>query len=360
MYKREANHLSTLILFLFTLLPAVSPALSNGKGDLRVMNYNIYEGTNFTEITNAHDLNSFLVAVGDTVAQVRATDPPQRMRAVARQILSASPTVVSLEEVARWSTGSFDPATQTCGTMNLEFDTLQELLDSLSAQGGHYQVAVQAVQWAFPPVPGITASGTFFCAQFIGYNVILARTDLGSIFSWSNPQSGLYVARIFANTPIGMLPLPRAWESIDVQFHNRTFRFIGTDFDAVDANVREQQASELRTGAANTSLPLVLAMDSNSQAAPLPQDPAYLDFIAAGYNDVWAQIHPRTIGLTCCQNEFVNNPISQFFTRIDLILLLGPANAQQIELFGDQPADCTPSGLWPSDHAGIAAQRVVR
>lgn len=334
-------------------------ALSNGEGNLRVMNYNVYEGTNFTQISQAQTFPQFLVAVGDTITQVRATDPPQRMQAVAAQILAAAPTVVSLEEVAQWSTGTFDPVTQTCGALTTKFDTLQELLASLAAQGGHYRVAVQAVQWAFPPVPGITSAG-FLCVQFTGYNAILARTDLqGSTFSWSNAQSGLYAARIFVTTPIGVLPLPRAWESIDVQFHNRAFRFIGADFDAVDANVREQQAAELRSGAANTALPVIIAMDSNSQAAPLPQDAAYLDFLAVGYDDTWADIYPHVAGLTCCQNEFVNNPVSELFTRIDLILTLGAVNAQRIELFGADASDKTASGLWPSDHAGIAAQLTV-
>jgi hypothetical protein len=282
------------------------------------------------------------------------------MQAVTTQILSAAPTVVSLQEVAQWSTGPFDPITQTCGAMTTEFDMLQELLDSLTAQGGHYQVAVQQAQWAFPPVPGLTSSG-FLCVQFTGSNVILARTDLnGSIFSWSNPQSGLYAARIFVTTPIGVLPLPRAWESIDVQFHNRAFRLIGTQFDAADAGVRELQAAELRSGAANTPQPVIIAMDSNSQAAPQPQDAAYLDFLAAGYSDAWVEVYPRVAGFTCCQNEFVNNPASALFTRIDLILTLGRVNTQQIELFGADPGDKTAGGLWPSDHAGIAAQMKVQ
>jgi hypothetical protein len=341
-------------------MPLDGFALSQGNGDLRVMNYNVYEGTNFTEISQAHTFPEFLVAVGDTITNVRATNPLQRMQAVATQILNAAPTMVSLEEIARWGTGSFDPVTQTCGAISVEFDTLQELLDSLAAQGGHYAVAVKQTQWNFPPVPGLTSSG-FLCVQFTGYNAILVRTDLpGSMFSWSNAQSGLYVARIFANTPVGSLPLPGAWESIDVQFHNRAFRFIGTDFDAVDAGVREQQGAELRSGAANTSLPVIVAMDSNSQAAPLPQDATYLDFLAAGYADTWANLNPRNIGLSCCQNEFVNNPVSEFYTRIDLILNLGAVRGQQIELFGNEDGDKTADGLWPSDHAGIAAQMLIQ
>jgi hypothetical protein len=123
-------------------ITAAGHPISTGPADLRVMNYNIYEGTNFTQIGQAQGLDQFLLAVGDTIEQVRATNPPARMQAVAAQILQAAPTLVSLEEVAQWSTGPFDPRTQTCGALTLEFDTLQELLSSLAAQGGHYRVAV--------------------------------------------------------------------------------------------------------------------------------------------------------------------------------------------------------------------------
>jgi len=42
---------------------------------------------------------------------------------------------------------------------------LQELMAALSALGGHYQVAVQAVQYAFPPTPGLILQSTFLCVQ---------------------------------------------------------------------------------------------------------------------------------------------------------------------------------------------------
>ena len=100
-------------------------------------------------------------------------------------------------------------------------------------------------------------------------------------------------------------------------------------------------------------------MDSNAQAAPTPLDPTYTDFIAAGYSDVWSEIFPGVPGLTCCQAQFVDNPISQLYQRIDVILTLGDVIAQNIALFGINQNDKTPDGLWPSDHAGVAAQILV-
>ena len=99
-----------------------------------------------------------------------------------------------------------------------------------------------------------------------------------------------------------------------------------------------------------------VAMDSNAQAFPLPRDPAYAEFIAAGYQDVWQEIFPSLPGLTCCQNESDNNPVSELYQRIDLVLTRREIKAQWIELFGSNPTDRLPDELWPSDHAGVAAR----
>jgi hypothetical protein len=40
------------------------------------MTYNVDEGTDFIEIGQATTAPQFLVAVGQTIAQVRATNPP--------------------------------------------------------------------------------------------------------------------------------------------------------------------------------------------------------------------------------------------------------------------------------------------
>ncbi len=181
-----------LVAMLASALPAAAQ-ISQGEGDLRVMSYNIDEGTDYLEVTATTNSSQFLAAVGQTITQVRATDPPQRMQAVADQIIAAAPTLVSLQEVDQWFTGSFDPVSHTCGPVALEFDMLQELTNALVAKGAAYEVAVQARQFAFPPVPGFIPPGTFQCVQVINHNVILARSDLDPTrFKWSNPQSGLF------------------------------------------------------------------------------------------------------------------------------------------------------------------------
>ena len=336
---------------------AAGQSLSEGRGDLRVMTYNVNEGTDFLQIQAATDVNSFLVAVGQTITQVRETNPPARMRAVARQIIDAHPALVSLQELDEWYTSPFNPSTGACGTPTLEFGMLDELQDALAAQGAHYTVAEEAQQYAFPPIPGFIPPSTYLCVSLVNHVAILARTNLDpEKFQWSNPQSAQYAAMLQFPSPIGLLPLPRAWVSVDATFDGKAFRFIGTHLESLVPIIREAQGAELRAGPANTPLPVILAMDSNAQAAPLPLDLTYMDFIAAGFDDGWAEIFPLVPGLTCCQAELDNNPVSQLYQRIDLILTLGQAEVQDIALFGVNPRTRTEGGLWPSDHAGVAAQ----
>jgi endonuclease/exonuclease/phosphatase family metal-dependent hydrolase len=342
-------------------LPLQMAALSEDGSPLRVMTYNVDEGTDYLEVASAHTLTELLVAVGQTITSVRATNPPARMQALARQILLAEPDLVSLQELSQWSTGTFDPGTQTCGPVTLEFDLLQELLDALEQQGGHYKLVVEAQQLAVPPTPGLIPPRTFLCAQVANHIALLARADGGeSEFVLSNVQAAQYHNLVSIPTPVGPIPSPRAWASVDVRFKDKTFRFIGTHLESVVTSVRELQGAELRNGPASTSLPVVLAMDSNSQAAPQPLDPTYTDFLAAGFLDVWMELNPFQAGLTCCQAPLVNNPVSQLFQRTDLILTRGTVKAQDIRLYGIDLSSLTPAGLWPSDHAAVAAQLVVR
>src|SRR6266403_4368662 len=92
--RREGNHdrlfrltRCLALAAMMGLLGAVyttAQSLPTGKGGLRVMTYNVDEGTDFLEVQSATNFNEFLIAVGQTITQVRATNPPVRMQAVAK------------------------------------------------------------------------------------------------------------------------------------------------------------------------------------------------------------------------------------------------------------------------------------
>lgn len=350
--------LSAAAIWMAMALPAIAQSF---PGFGIVMTYNVNEGTDFQQVGGTTSLPQFLVGVGEVITQVQGTNPPERMRAVARQILSAQPELLSIQEVDQWYTGTFDPLTSTCGSLTLQYDMLQELLTDLAERGGHYEVAVQVPQYVFPPTPGLIPPTDYICVAVNDYNVILARTDLPSeFFRWSNPKSGQFTSELVLPTPVGPVPLPRSWASVDADFFGHPFLFIDTHLESFDANIREQQGAELRSGPASSSLPVIIAMDSNAQAFPLPEDPTYVDFRSAGYDDVWSTLFPERAGLTCCQDETDNNPASQLYQRIDLVLTLGRIDPWGAELIGTNPRSRTPDGLWPSDHAALVTGVIVR
>ncbi len=347
-----------LSLLSWITVQAGAQSLSKGKGDLRVMTYNANEGTDYKEVQGALTPMQFLGAVGQTITQVRATDPTTRMKYLAKQIIASNADLVSLQELDQWSTGPYNPVANLCGPLTVEFDMLPTLMNELTSQGAHYEIAKQATNWEVGPAPGAIPP-TYLCVKVIDTIAILVRTDLPTKLQWTNPQGAIFDNVLTFPSAVGPIPFNRGWVSIDATFNGREFRFIGTHLESENADIRRAQGEEIRLGPANTSLPVIVAMDANSRAFPLPPGTTYLDFIAAGFRDIWAETMPGDPGLTCCQAQLDNNVESQLYERIDLLLTFGRVEGQRAMLFGATQASKTPSGLWPSDHAGVAAQVVV-
>ena len=91
-----------------------------------------------------------------------------------------------------------------------------------------------------------------------------------------------------------------------------------------------------------------------------PSFPGYQAIINAGFTDAWRSKRAPDPGFTCCQAGTLLNPTSQLDRRIDLVVFRGPFSVADIDIIGDQQADRTASGLWPSDHAGVAATLRLR
>ncbi len=248
--------------------PLAAQELNRDRGALRVMTYNVDEGTDFLEVEHASNQTQFLIAVGQTISDVRATKPAERMQAVAQQILDAKAMLVSLQELDQWATGTFNPATGACEGMHVETDMLSELLTGLSAQGGQYWLVVRAQQFAFPPTPGLILPNTFVCVAVVNENAMLARTDLDpAVFHIDAAQAGQFASKVLLPTPIGVIPIPRAWVAADAHFHQQALRLIGTHLEADDAQIREAQGGELRAGPASRTPDGLWPSDHASVAA---------------------------------------------------------------------------------------------
>ncbi|HET7840431.1 MAG TPA: hypothetical protein VFM21_02435 [Terriglobia bacterium] len=322
------------------------------------MSYNVYEGADLTTAIGATTFEQLAADVGQMLANLQGTNPPARAMAVASQIGKAQPTLVGLQEVTEWRTC---PATQDFSSCTAAPTVLYDLLNlvknALQSQGSSYNEVgrVTANDLVAPTVIGGVPTLVFYTQR----SAILARADIDpSELQVSNVQSSQF-ENYLPLTILGQdFSVHRAWIAADVKFHDTSFRFIDTHLESFHPGINYLQGQELLDGpVAGTTLPVVIAMDSNSPAN-LPSDPfaiTYANFLGNGFEDSWTEANPGAAGLTCCQLGTLLNPTSLVTTRVDLILLRGDLRANAAALFGGNTADRT-GGVWPSDHVGVAAR----
>jgi endonuclease/exonuclease/phosphatase family metal-dependent hydrolase len=188
--------------------------------------------------------------------------------------------------------------------------------------------------------------------------VIIARRDLpAGKLAVSNAQHGDYVARPTFQTPLGPISDPSGWASVNVQTDGGDhLRFVTTHLD-VNPTIAYAQAQELVAILGQATLPTVLVCDCNS-AADIAIDPTFATYRVmqdAGFKDTFRVLYPDRPGFTCCQDENLLNRTSKLFVRIDLVQFRGGFTPKQATVVGNTVRDKTASGLWPSDHAAVAA-----
>jgi endonuclease/exonuclease/phosphatase family metal-dependent hydrolase len=236
-------------------------------------------------------------------------------------------------------------------------DYLEILLDALAARGLHYEVVVQSIGW-----DAELPSALGFDVRHTDRELILARSDLKvSDLKLSNALTGHFLANCqIPSAILGPVTILRGWAAVDAKIRGKSFRFITThlDGDCTPFTFAYQQAqmAELLAGPAVTPLPVVLVGDLNS---PTYGNTATYDLvIGAGFTDA-AAVAGLGGRLTCCQANDLLNPVSMFDRRIDYVFYRGDFAVRGADVVGDDPADRTVSGLWPSDHAFVVTTLVV-
>jgi endonuclease/exonuclease/phosphatase family metal-dependent hydrolase len=324
-----------------------STAKADGGGGIRLVTQNMYVGSSTAALVAAQTPEQVAAAIATTYNNVLASRPAERAAAMAREIARQRPDLIAVQEAAILRTGNGGlPAT------TVRADLLQSLLDELARLGQSYR--------AVAIVPGLDAqlpSALGFDVRLSNQDAILIRADRADEIEVSNLQIEQFGVKLTVQTFLGLFSDPRGWAAIDLKIRGQRFRFVTTHLDSSVPAVRAAQAKELLLTAANTDLPVIMAGDFNI-AADTSLDPsfaAYQAMINAGFTDAWRRKRAPDPGFTCCQAENLLNPTSLLNHRIDLILFRGAFSVTDIRLIGNQPADRTGSGLWPSDHAGIAS-----
>jgi endonuclease/exonuclease/phosphatase family metal-dependent hydrolase len=336
------------IALLLVAASMASAARADDDHSIRLVTQNMYVGSEFSALLAAQTPQQVAIAVATIYNNILATKPAERAAAMAREIARHRADLVTLQEASVLRTG-------TSGTpaVTVKADLLQSLLDALEGLGQRY-VAVAIL-------PGLDAqapSALGFNVRVTDQNAILVRADLVSDgLDVSNLQIEQFGIKLTVPTLLGPFSDPRGWASVDIKMRGHRFRLVTTHLDSVSPLVRIAQAGELLRTAANTSLPVVIAGDFNIPADTSldPSFPGYQAIINAGFSDAWRIRRAPDPGFTAHQAANLLNPTSQLSQRIDLVLFRGGFGVTDISLIGDQPGDRTASGLWPSDHAGVAA-----
>lgn len=343
-------------LFAATALAALLLASGAGaqKSAVKVMTYNVYQGTDFVEVLSAQNLPEFLDAARVTLQQVKDSRLPDRMEAIAREIAVAQPDLVGLQEATLWRYGVGPFPTDVLS------DPLQELLHSLKQYGQHYTAVVVADEYELQgPLPDLT-----HYLRANGRNVVLARTDRRDMHL-SNKQTATFQTLLTIPSPaVGNITIARSWGSVDVEIRDVTFRFIVTHLEnpipQIPASylLMQAQAKELSDLPANTNLPVILVGDFNAIANQLtdPSNATFQEMLNLVFGDAWEEVHPRLAGLTWPLENA--SRVSTATQRIDFVFHRGHIKTNAAFLVGNHWFDRV-DHMWPSDHAGLDALLLV-
>jgi endonuclease/exonuclease/phosphatase family metal-dependent hydrolase len=336
---------------------AEAPAFPGGEA-LKVLTRNMYMGGDVGLVFGADLTDPASVAAAATAVwgQIQATNFPERAKALAAEIEDAGPHLVAIQEIPRYVI--LDDAFQPVG--------LQDHLGILMAelQGLPYTVAgIQENTTAVMPV--FLQTGLHY-VQYTDRIAVLVREDL----SVTEVDHGTYGAH-YQLAPT--LDLKRGWIRVSANVGGVPYHFVNTHLEVQSfAPVQAGQAQEL-LGAVTGDLDgvTILLGDLNSDAAAGPGasswTPTYETLVAAGFQDAWKLDHPgrSPSSFTCCQDKLLMNEESALAERIDFVLVRSadrqggefriPGSIHVEMVGGDEMDRTSPTGLWPSDHAGLLA-----
>jgi endonuclease/exonuclease/phosphatase family metal-dependent hydrolase len=179
----------------------------------------------------------------------------------------------------------------------------------------------------------------------------------------TNARSANFASTLTLMNGLGQSPVvQRGWVAVDAVVNKRGFRFVTTHLEAFHAGIRLAQARELIAPdgpIGSATGPVILVGDLNSSPElPLPANrlafQALLDF---GLVDTWAVTNPGNPGFTAGFNELLNDPSAAVTLehRVDHVMVTPDVGVVTSRIYGTDPDNRTVDGMWPSDHAGVAA-----
>jgi len=325
-----------------------------------VMTRNLYLGAGLEDIVEAlesGDQTEIVLAATATWGTVQASDPADRMAAIADEIVASNPAAVGLQEVTTWTTYPRDPVTGALGAPTVAYDFLELLLAALADRGVTYHEVAGATATNFTPpapIPVLVGGVPSQAVSLTDRDVILRRDD---VKAW-NGRNGNFDTIL--KPPAFPLRIDRGWGSADLRTRLATLRFVNTHTEAFGpeiiriGEITELFAAQQAVAAESGALPTVYVGDFNSA----PGQGGY-QTLAAQLGDAWTATQGTADGFTCCQDADLTNATSVLDERIDLVMIGDGVTATRSHLTGTTPVDLPGDTRWASDHAGVVARIVI-
>ena len=334
------------------------------------MTRNVFLGADLSPAINATTIEGAIDGSGQIYNELVSTNFPERAVPLAKEINEAKPDLVGLQEVADWTTQvpsdiggpPINPNGQAAS------DPLYDFLALLNAQlGNKYRVV--GTQDEFEAELPADTDGSDATGGFAGADrdvrlkmrdVILARKGVDT----SKLDMDHFKTRF--ETSVGSVPVAadRGWLSVQAKVGDAKFRFVNTHLEAFgDPKIREAQAKELVAGPLKTKKQVVLVGDLNSGTTKRhnigrpelghdPDDPlAFKVLQKAKFTDNGAV-------QSCCYKSMFD-PTLELTHTVDHVLSKPGLKSTGEFVTGNDPAERTPSGLWPSDHGGVVSTLTV-
>jgi hypothetical protein len=371
-------------------------------GEIDVMVQNQYLGTDLTPvITSPPELISARVIAA--LENVAASLPAERLSRLASLIRQRSPHAVVLNEAFVYTCTDLPgtPATAGCGNPRIKGAFVDFLATTEANLGGRYVTKARVRNFAVSGLP-FEIDGYVAFLGVADRDAILVRQDLAPFAQpvplGLNPscrpslEGCNYQAVPTLDTALGPVTIERGYAAVDLLLGGQPYRIFGTHLEVRQIipgsdplalstrTLQRMQAAELQQVAgAFPALPdtrKLIVGDINSAATdgmgtiPTligPLQPPYAIFAGGGYTDVWT-LRPGTasgkgaplVGNSCCQDEDLGNHTSALYERIDIIFSSQvPRKVFNARLLGEAVSDKTSPrgwGVWPSDHASVAAR----
>ncbi len=334
-----------------------SPTDGQSPRPVKVMTRNLYLGANLDPTIRASTTPELRAATAHIFSVVHQTNFPERAKALAREIADADPVLLGLQEAATWYTGLLadpDPATAVV------YDFVAILRQELAAVGAPYDV-VRVQPEADIEAPA--GAPYFQDVRLVQHDAILVKAGLGDEVVLGGQQSRHFASKLVLTTGLGQrIEVDRGWLSVDAVVNRRAFRFVNTHLEAFHPIIRLRQAQELIApdgpGGSPTGAVILVGDLNSGPDLPVPSNRlAFAALVGHGLVDTWAEVHPGDPGYTAGFNELLTDPSAEgaLEHRGDHVLASEGVGIVTSRLYGTDPDNRTASGLWPSDHAGVAA-----